>query len=208
MRKIFIIFSFLIILTACGNKQTDNEVINEDALELETSDEITDETIQEPSEEKSEEINQVSSLKDFTPDQLEEIKITEKDGDRILIDDYLSSAKIISDTEAIFLDNNYQTVRNSSQALYSEGFDDGQIKVKDIIYRYSADDITLNGFVRKNSNYIFDVIVDPAYMYGLPVYVSTDGLKEVGIKEIRSYLSSITVLARNNNAYHTFYQYD
>lgn len=40
------------------------------------------------------------------------------------------------------------------------------------------------------------------------IIVSTDGLKEVGVREIRSYLSSVTVSARNNNAYHTFYQHN
>ena len=212
MRKIFVIFSFLIILTACGNNQINNEVINGDVLEKS----------EETPEETPEEI-QISSLKDFTPEQLGKIKLSEKDGDRILIDDYLSSAKIISDTEAIFIDNNYQTVRNSSQALYAEGFDDGynnsvntnlwemkftnfdnfqspynlaksdmivvfddfhddtQIKVKDIIYGYSAEDITLNGFVRKNSNYMFDVIIDPAYMHGLPLFHSDSSLGEFTI---------------------------
>lgn len=181
-----------------------------------------DSKIEVESEETWEEI-QISSLKDFTPEQINKIKISEKDGDRILIDDYLSSAKIISDTEAIFIDNDYQTVRNSSQALYAEGFDDGyinsidtniremeftnfdnfqspyslsksdtivvfddfhddaQIKVKDIIYGYSAEDITLNGFVRKNSNYIFDVIIDPAYMHGLPLYHSDSSLGDFTI---------------------------
>jgi hypothetical protein len=39
------------------------------------------------------------------------------------------------------------------------------------------------------------------------IIVNTNGLIEVGVKEIRSYLSSVTVSTRNNNAYHTFYQY-
>lgn len=36
------------------------------------------------------------------------------------------------------------------------------------------------------------------------IIVNTDGLKEADVKEIRSYLTSVTVSTRNQNAYYTF----
>lgn len=163
------------------------------------------------------------SLKNFTTSQLQNIMLTEKDKDRYLFDNLLSTTEIISDNEAIFLDEYYKTVRKSSQALYCDGFDEGynsglidtnisamefmyfdssitdrnslfaspynlskkdttlvlegnsddlQVNVKDINYGYSIDNITLNCFIKKNTDDTFDVIIDPAYMHGLPVYHS------------------------------------
>ncbi len=40
------------------------------------------------------------------------------------------------------------------------------------------------------------------------IIVNTAGLKNVDVKEIRSYLTSVTVSARNQNAYYTFYSYN
>ncbi len=232
MRKIIftLILLLLLFINGCVNKPIDNEVINE---------EITDEK-EEVSEEKT---NIITSLKDFTSDQLKTIQITEKDGDRILIDDNLSSIGIISDREAILPDNNYKTVRCSSNALYCDGFDDGYdknlikdnisemgykyfdnfespydltksdttlifdeyddsaFKIKDIIYGYSVENITLNGFVHWNANYTFDFIVDPAYMHGLPVYHSDSSLGEFTINDlkIKSDTLNFTVSGVNEN---------
>lgn len=221
MSKKIIIISLLILLTACSNKEKVDDVVRENNLS-DSDAKITSEhsdTVDFPA---AENLNNVFSLKDIALNQREKIKIIEKDGNRILFDDYLSSTEIISETEAMFSDDYYKTVRNSSQALYCVGFDEGynkglistnisdmkfmyfessgmdlnscfkspyniskkdttlvlegnrddysQIKVKDIIYGYSVDNITLNCFIRRNEYDTFDVIIDPAYMHGLPVY--------------------------------------
>ena len=225
MKKIILIFIILFLLTSCSNKQINKEASNKP-------------------EGAEEEARQVSSLKDFTIRQLEKIKITEKDGDRFLVDGYLSPAGILSDTEAIFSDDNYKTVRYSSNALYCSGFDDGynndlikdnisemefmkfidfgdyfspyylhqldtklifddfndsQIKVKDIIYGYVAKNITLNCFIRKNSNHTFDVIVDPAYMHSLPVYHSNSASCDYVINGLKIKADTINFTASISN---------
>ena len=204
MKKAILIFTILFLLTSCTDKQINNQASEEP--EASPENEISEEI-------KEEEPIKVSSLKDFTTEQSEKIRITKKEGDRILFDDYLASIEILSDIEASFSDNDYKTVRNSSNALYCDGFDDGyskdlikdnisemeymafddfsspynitkkstnlvfdfneyQYDVADIVYGYTAEDITLNCFVGRVSTSIFDVIVDPAYMYGMPVYHS------------------------------------
>ncbi|WP_313165585.1 hypothetical protein [Sedimentibacter sp.] len=243
MKKAILIFIILFLLTSCGNNQIGPEALNEPeaAPEKETSIEVNNEEQEkEASKKAEEEIKKVSSLKDFTLEQSEEIKITEKDGGRILIDDYLSSVEIVSDTAATFSDSNYETVRYSSNALYCDGFDDGygkdlikenisemkfmtfddfsspynitkhntnlifdfnesQYNIKDIIYGYSAENITLNCFARRVSTSIFDVIVDPAYMYGLPVYHSNSSSGEYTINglKIKSDTINFTVSISN-----------
>lgn len=221
MCKKIILFCLLILLTACSNTEKVDDVVKED-IQSESDAEATSEQSDTADLSTAEDLNPVFSLKDIALSQRENIKITEKDGNRILFDDYLSSTEIISETEAIFSDKYYETVRYSSQALYCDRFDEGysndlistnisnmefmcfdssdtnmkpcftspyniskkdttlilegdyddysQIKVKDIIYGYSVDNITLNCFIRKNAYDTFDVIIDPAYMHGLLVY--------------------------------------
>lgn len=40
------------------------------------------------------------------------------------------------------------------------------------------------------------------------IIVNTDGLKKADVKELRSYLTSVTVSTRNQNAYYTFTPYN
>lgn len=221
MSKKIILISFLILLAACGNKEKVDDVVKED-IQSESDVEVTSEHKDTADVTTAENSNPVFSLKDIALNQLEDIMITEKDGNRILFDGCLSSTEIISETEAIFSDEYYETVRDSSQALYCDGFDEGynndlisknisdmeflyfgnsgmdanscftspyniskkdttlilecsnddstKINTKDIIYGYSVDNITLNCFIRRNEYDTFDVIIDPAYMHGLPVY--------------------------------------
>lgn len=217
MKKAILIFTILFLLTSCTDKQINNQASEEP--EAPSENEISDEI-------EEEEPIRVSSLKDFTTEQSEKIRITKKDGDRILFDDYLSSVEILSDIGASFSDNDYKTVRNSSNALYCDGFDDGyskdlvkdnisemeymafddfsspynitkkstnlvfdfnesQYNVTDVVYGYTAEDITLNCFVGRVSTSIFDVIVDPAYMYGLPVYHSDSASGEYTVNGIK-----------------------
>lgn len=162
------------------------------------------------------------SLKDLSIDELQSIHLIEKDKDRTLFDNLLSTTQIISDNEAVFSDDYYKTVRNSSLALYCDGIDEGynnlidtnissmkfmlldgnindsnprftspynivksdtslildgdtdnlKVSAKDIKYGYTVENITLNCFIKKNPSYSFDIIIDPAYMHGLPVYHS------------------------------------
>ncbi|MDF2881902.1 MAG: hypothetical protein K0R54_2459 [Clostridiaceae bacterium] len=219
MSKKMILIGLLILLTACSSTEKVDDVAEENISEVE---EITNNNSEVDNVSPVE--DNVFSLKEIDINQLNEIKITEKDGNRFLFDDYLSSTEIISETEAVFLDEYYDTVRNSSQALYCDGFDEGfennlidtnisnmefvrfdnsgtnafssfespynlikknsilvlegtddessQVNVKDIVYGYLVDNITLNCFICKNTSDTFDVIIDPAYMYGLPVYHS------------------------------------
>jgi hypothetical protein len=227
MSKKMILICILILLTACSSTEKVDDVAEEKV------DNVAEENISEVEEvtNNNSEADNVSpvednifSLKELDINRLNEIRITEKDEDRFLFDGYLSSTEIISETEAVFSDEDYNTVRNSSQALYCDGFDEGfnndiidtnisdmefvrfdtsgtnafsnfespynltkknstlvlegtddessQVNVKDIVYGYFADNITLNCFIRKNTSDTFDVMIDPAYMYGLPVYHS------------------------------------
>ena len=230
MKKTILIFTILFLLTSCSSKQIDNEASNEPEI----SEEETDAEIEK------EETIKASSLKDFTSEQLQKIKITEKAGDRILFDDYLSAVDILSDTEAEFSDNSYETVRYSSNALYCSGFDagygkdfiknnisemkfisfddfsspynitkqntnlvfdfnEGQYSLKDIIYGYTAENIQLNCFICKSSSPTYDVIVDPAYMYGLPVYHSNSSSGEYTINGLKIESDTINFSALISN---------
>lgn len=40
------------------------------------------------------------------------------------------------------------------------------------------------------------------------IIVNTDGLKKADVKEVKTYLTSVTVSAKNHNSYHTFYPYN
>lgn len=218
MSRKMIVIGILILLTACSNTEKVHEAADKDNMsEVEEITNNSDVDNVSPAE------NNTFSLKEIDINQLNEIRITEKDGNRILFDDYLSSTEIVSETEAVFSDEYYDTVRNSSQALYCDGFDEGfgnnlidsnisdmefvhfdssvtnsfssfespynltkknsililegtdeslEVNVKDIVYGYCVDNITLNCFIRRNTSDTFDVIIDPAYMYGLPVYHS------------------------------------
>jgi len=218
MSKKMIAIGILILLTACSNtEKVDEAAANENMNEVEEVANNSDVDNVSPTDNKF-------SLEKIDLNRLNEIRITENDGNRVLFDDYLSSTEIISETEAVFSDEYYDTVRNSCQALYCDGFDEGfdnnlidtnisnmefvrfdnsgantfssfespynltkkdsilvlegtddessQVNVKDIVYGYLVDDITLNCFIRRNTSDTFDVIIDPAYMYGLPVYHS------------------------------------
>ncbi len=230
MKKIILIFTILFLLTSCSDKQINNEASDKPEIsEEETSPEIDEE-----------EAIKVSSLKDFTPEQLGKIKTTKKDGDRILFDDYLSAEDILSDTEAILSDNSYKTVRYSSNALYCSGFDagygknfiknnisemkfmsfddfstpysitkhdtnlifdfnEGKYNLKDIVYGYTTENITLNCFIRKSSSPTYDVIIDPAYMYGLPVYHSNSSSGEYTINDLKIESDTINFSALISN---------
>lgn len=230
MKKIILIFTILFLLTSCSDKQINNEASDKPEIsEEETSPEIDEE-----------EAIKVSSLKDFTPEQLGKIKTTKKDGDRILFDDYLSAVDILSDTEAILSDNSYKTVRYSSNALYCSGFDagygknfiknnisemkfmsfddfstpysitkhdtnlifdfnEGKYNLKDIVYGYTTENITLNCFIRKSSSPTYDVIIDPAYMYGLPVYHSNSSSGEYTINDLKIESDTINFSALISN---------
>jgi hypothetical protein len=233
MRIKIILLCFLIFLNACTNKENVDDVLKEDNIDnedvaIEDNLDNNDVAIEEILDNKDNEIadEQIKfSLKDIPLSQLEKTWIIEEVEDRLLFENFLSTTEIISDTEAIFSDDSYRTVRNSSQALYCEEYDEGynndlintnistqeflhfdssgnvmftspfnitkndttlildgssddysQIKVKDIIYGYSVDNITVNCFIRETPSYSFDVIIDPAYMYGLPVYHTDSSL--------------------------------
>lgn len=218
MSRKMIVIGILILLTACSNTEKVH-----DAADKENMSEVEKITNNSDVDNVLSAENNTFSLKEIDINRLNEIRITEKDGNRILFDDYLSSTEIVSETEAVFSDEYYDTVRNSSQALYCDGFDEGfannlidsnisdmefvhfdssvtnsfssfespynlikkntvlvlegtdessEVNVKDIVYGYCVDNITLNCFIRRNTSDTFDVIIDPAYMYGLPVYHS------------------------------------
>lgn len=218
MSRKMIVIGILILLTACSNTEKVHDAADKDNMsEVEEITNNSDVDNVLPAE------NNTFSLKEIDINRLNEIRITEEDGNRILFDDYLSSTEIVSETEAVFSDEYYDTVRNSSQALYCEGFDEdfdndmidtsisnmkfvhfdssgtntfsnfespynltkkntvlvlegtdesSEDNVKDIVYGYCVDNITLNCFIKRNTSDTFDVIIDPAYMYGLPVYHS------------------------------------
>lgn len=120
MSKKIILIVLFILLTGCSNKEKVDDVVKEDILSESYAEETSkhSDTADFSTAENS---NPVFSLKDIALSQLKDIKITEKDGNRILFDDCLSSTEIISETEAIFSDEYYKTVRDSSQALYCDG---------------------------------------------------------------------------------------
>ncbi|MDF2616626.1 MAG: hypothetical protein K0Q47_1281 [Sedimentibacter sp.] len=128
MSKKMILICILILLTACSSTEKVDDVAEEKV------DNVAEENISEVEEvtNNNSEADNVSpvednifSLKELDINRLNEIRITEKDEDRFLFDGYLSSTEIISETEAVFSDEDYNTVRNSSQALYCDGFDEG-----------------------------------------------------------------------------------
>lgn len=63
------------------------------------------------------------------------------------------------------------------------GPDISSIRIKEIKYGYSVDSLTLYGFIRRDQN-AFKVIIDPAYMKGLPVYHSSSELCKYEINGI------------------------
>jgi hypothetical protein len=239
MSKKMILIGLLILLTACSSTEKVDDVA-EEKVAAAAEENISE--VEEVTNSNSEADNvppvedNIFSLKELDINRLNEIRITQKDGNRFLFDDYLSLTEIISETEAVFSDEYYDTVRNSSQALYCEGFDEGfnnnlidtnisdmeyvrfdtsgtnafsnfkspynltkknsvlvlegtdeeslQVNVKDIVYGYFADNITLNCFIRRNTSDTFDVIIDPAYMYGLPVYHSNSACCSYTVNDI------------------------
>lgn len=226
MSRKMIVIGILILLTACSSTEKVDDAAEEkvdEAADKENMSEVEEITNNSDVDNVLSAENNTFSLKEIDINRLNLIRITEKDGNRILFDDYLSSTEIVSETEAVFSDEYYDTVRNSSQALYCDGFDEGfannlidsnisdmefvhfdssvtnsfssfespynlikkntvlvlegtdessEVNVKDIVYGYCVDNITLNCFIRRNTSDTFDVIIDPAYMYGLPVYHS------------------------------------
>lgn len=253
---------FVIFLVACNNKETVDKIIQNDTSNTKLEETTASDNNTTYSSTKTEPIkattnetaNKVISLRNTTVNQLQNTKLTEKEGDRILFDDYLYTTAIISDTEATFSDEYYKTVRNSSQALYCDGYDKeystdlintnisdkkfmcfdsgnndsnfyfispyymskidttlvlngysddtSQIEVQDICYEYCVNNITLNGFICKTPNsHTYTIIIDPAYMYGLPVYHSDSSLCNYTINglNIKADTLSFTVDDFNNN---------
>jgi len=91
----------------------------------------------------------------------------------------------------------YNITKRNTNLIFD--FNESQYNIKDIIYGYSAENITLNCFARRVSTSIFDVIVDPAYMYGLPVYHSNSSSGEYTINglKIKSDTINFTVSISN-----------
>lgn len=57
-------------------------------------------------------------------------------------------------------------------------------EIVSVTQSYSMADITLTGFVCKNKDNTFDVIVDPAYMYNIPVPISCNTKYSLGSTEV------------------------
>ena len=57
-------------------------------------------------------------------------------------------------------------------------------EIVSVTQRYSMTDLTLTGFVCRNKDNTFDVIIDPAYMYNIPVPISCNTKYSLGSTEV------------------------
>ncbi len=113
-----------------------------------------------------------------------------------------STNQFCSDLDGEAGTENFETAVNASpKSRWANDLSDNNISETDVVVKlkingtlppeivsvtqsYSMTDLTLTGFVCRNKDNTFDVIVDPAYMYNIPVPISCNTKYSLGSTEV------------------------